>query len=411
VSDALNVLADEHLLRPQADGSWRGLHDLRTEILLRLLHVTPPPTLAATFADVLPLLPPGRRSYAMRRAAERLARAAVAEADPNNPHDTVERLSNLVLPVAHVAGTLIEELPATPADARQAADLLDGALRADAAVYMTACSQFLEANRPPTTELQNLAFITFSVRNLGIQMPSGLTAGQRLNALGMALPSASDVLRQAVGGRLTSSRLAGFARGCSLAEAVQLLEAAETITTLTPEDAASIWSYHVPAIPNPPGEAFDQHGADERAQLAATLVSLAKLPGASVADVLGPVEIRAADAVATDPNSLTATLALVEHNPSEDLDSTLVAARRSRQGSCLSPTQGGSLSSRLPPLPRPTNLLLPKGRMRRSMIRRSVWLAASSTPAQKSTGLTSMYCKPTCGPCSTRALMGSTRKE
>jgi hypothetical protein len=324
VSDALNVLADEHLLRPQADGSWRGLHDLRTEVLLRLLHVTPPPTLAATFAEVLPLLPPGRRSYAMRRAAERLARAAVTDTDATNPHDTVDRLSNLVLPVAQVASTLIEQLPMTPPGARQAADLLDGALRADAAVYMTACLHFLEAHRPPTTELQNLTFITFSIRNLGIQMPNGLTAGQRLNALGMALPAGTDVLRRTVGRGLTSSRLAAFARECSFSAAVQLLEATETIARLTPDDAASIWSHHVTAIPDPPGDAFDQQGADRRAQLAATLISLVKVPGASVVGVLGPVDARAADAVASDPHSLNATVALVEHDPSEDPDSALI---------------------------------------------------------------------------------------
>jgi hypothetical protein len=324
VSDALNVLADEHLLRPQADGSWRGLHDLRTEVLLRLLHVTPPPTLAATFAEVLPLLPPGRRSYAMRRAAERLARAAVTDTDATNPHDTVDRLTILVLPVAKVASTLIEQLPMTPPGARQAADLLDGALRADAAVYMTACLHFLEAHRPPTTELQNLAFITFSIRNLGIQMPNGLPAGERLNALGVALPAGTDVLRQAVGRGLTSSRLVAFARECSFSAAVQLLEATETIARLTPDDAASIWSHHVAATPDPPGDAFDQQGADRRAQLAATLIALVKLPGAHVADVLGPVETRAADAAASDPHSLNAAVALVEHDPSEDPDSALI---------------------------------------------------------------------------------------
>jgi hypothetical protein len=112
----------------------------------------------------------------------------VTDTDAANPHDTVDRLSNLVLPVAQVASTLIEQLPMTPPGARQAADLLDGALRADAAVYMTACLHFLEAHRPPTTELQNLAFITFSIRNLGIQMPSELTAGQRLNAWAWRFP-------------------------------------------------------------------------------------------------------------------------------------------------------------------------------------------------------------------------------
>jgi hypothetical protein len=335
VSDALNVLADEHLLRPQADGSWRGLHDLRTEVLLRLLHAAPPPTLAATFAEVLPLLPPGRRGYAMRRAAERLAKSAMAEEDANSPENTVERLTNLVLPIVQIAGALIAQLPATSAGTRQATDLLDGALRADAAVYTTACLHFLEAHRPPTTELQNLAFITLSIRNAGVRMPDALPAGQRLNALGMALPAAPDILRKAAASALSSSRLAELARECSLSEAIQLLEAGETTAVLTPQDAASIWAHHVPTIPDLPGEVFDQQGADRRAQLAATLVALAKLPGAAVADVLGPVEVRAADAVAADPHSLTATVALIEHSPSDDSDSALIRRETFASGQLL----------------------------------------------------------------------------
>jgi len=349
----------------------------------------------------------------MRRAAERLARAAVTETDATNPHDTVERLSNLVLPVAHVAGTLIEELPATPAGAREAADLLDGTLRADAAVYMTACLHFLEAHRPPTTELQNLAFITFSVRNVGIQMPNGLTSGQRLNALGMALPAATSVLRQAVGRGLTSRRLAVFAQGCSFDAAVQLLEAAETIATLTPEDAASVWSHHVPAIPNPPGEAFDQQGADQRAQLAATLISLAKLPGTSVANVLGPVEIRAADAVATDPHSLTATVALVEHDPSEDLDSALIRPETFAPGQLLvaharrlAQLEAAPSSSAYKPL------AIERPDASASINDQAVRLARRIFDACPEVDRVDVeYCRLTCSQCGTRALLGSRRKE
>ena len=78
VGDALNRLAGEHLLKATGR-TWRGLHDLRTEILLELLHLSPPPTLSATYAEALKVVPVAGRGAAARRAAVRLARAANAD--------------------------------------------------------------------------------------------------------------------------------------------------------------------------------------------------------------------------------------------------------------------------------------------------------------------------------------------
>jgi hypothetical protein len=335
ISDALAVLADEHLLRPQADGSWRGLHDLRTEVLVQLLHAAPPPTLAATLGEALPLLPPGRQGFALRRAAEHLAVEAVAGLDPENPHEAVDRLNNLVLPIAASAGRILARLPPSAASPAQAADLLDGALRADAAIYAAACLLFLDVHRPPNVELQNLAFVTYGIRNGGSRLPEELPAGRQLNNLALQLPGRSNLLHKTVGEAIASGRLAEVTMACSLAEALALQEAAEGAVVLSTADAALIWAHHVAAFPDPPGDDFDEAEADRRARLAGTLAANASLLGPAVAEVLGPVALRAADAVATSPEGLSVSITFVEHDAEEDPDSSLVRRETFTEGQLL----------------------------------------------------------------------------
>lgn len=64
VGDALATLEGEHLIvHLPTMGSWRGLHDLRSDVILDVLHRSPPPTLDQTYCEVIPLLPaPARPS-------------------------------------------------------------------------------------------------------------------------------------------------------------------------------------------------------------------------------------------------------------------------------------------------------------------------------------------------------------
>ncbi|MFN2506525.1 MAG: hypothetical protein ABR540_20335, partial [Acidimicrobiales bacterium] len=90
VGDALARLAGEHLVI--AEGRlWRGLHDLRAEILFELLHATPPPTDAATYAAALALIPPGAQAHAARRAAVRVARRTAEDAAATTAHPMFRR--------------------------------------------------------------------------------------------------------------------------------------------------------------------------------------------------------------------------------------------------------------------------------------------------------------------------------
>jgi len=122
---------------------------------------------------------------------------------------------------------------------------------------------------------------------------------------------------------------------CSLAEALTLLEAAEGAVVVNTADAARIWAHHVPGFPDPPGDDFDEAEADRRARLAGSLAANASLRGPATADVLGPVALRAADAVATAPEGLSVSIDFVRHDAEEDPDSSLVRRETFTEGQLL----------------------------------------------------------------------------
>lgn len=315
VGAALDVLRGEHLLQPGPDGFWRGLHDLRTEVLVELLHVAPPPTLAATYAEVLRLLPPARRGDAIRRAAERIC--AGAPLAPIDAAVTLENYTAMFEPLADAAGQLIAALPAGAAV--HATDLLEGSVRADAAIYAAATLPFLRTHQPGRLDPYDLAFLAYGMRNAGIGLPV-----PQLAEIAARLPTDDGAVHKRVGSHLSAEQLAALATAGPLPTAVALLEAAEQATTILPDVAAAIWSHHVPSLPSPAGEGFDLAAADQRARLAASLATLAGLTGSNVATVLGPAADRVADAAAAEPYGLTIDISLTEHNPADDTLSELV---------------------------------------------------------------------------------------
>ena len=90
VGRGLRRLVDEHLVRNDGAGRLTGIHQLRSAELVRLTHLTPPPTLAATFAravdavaaqDLEPLVADALRAHGLggpvvvAALAERIRRA------------------------------------------------------------------------------------------------------------------------------------------------------------------------------------------------------------------------------------------------------------------------------------------------------------------------------------------------
>lgn len=327
VGDALSTLEGEHLILHDALGNWRGLHDLRTDVLQELLHTTPPPTLAQTFAEILPLLPPAARPVALRRAAECLARA-YAEHGPDDPERRLQELTSLLQSIAETAGPMLHAIDDSPPGVRLAASLLAAGERLDSVAYVYAVLPAIQASRPPSIDTANLGSLLYTVRNDGISMPD-FGGGPAINALGATLPPRPATLARLVAQGLEATRLAELVEVASVEEAISLLEAAEGLVTLTPMEAQTIWEQFVPSLPSPPGAGFDLVAAERRAQLAAVLAQLADLRGAEVATALGPVEERAADAVASDPYGVSVTLSFEEATTSGTEDWLPAMARRS----------------------------------------------------------------------------------
>jgi hypothetical protein len=313
IGDALAVLEGEYLVLHDGMGNWRGLHDLRTDHLQQLLHESPPPTLAGTFAEVLPLLPHVGSTRALRRGAEQLARLYDADTrSPAEPFRRLRELTELFAPVAEAARKLLSDTDVTVDNSAIVIGLLEGGERLDAVAYLYAVLPRLIAKCPPTLDVAQLAWLASTVRNDGLRLPD-FGGGPAINALADALPARWDQLSKTVGSGMRGQRLASLAVQPTTDRACVLLEASEQLVLLTAEEARGVWTHHVPGLPSPPGAGLDLPAAEWRARLAAVLVALSNVTGADVASVLGPVDARAADAIASDPYGVSVALTLEAH--------------------------------------------------------------------------------------------------
>ena len=211
VGDALSVLKDEHIVINDGQ-SWHGLHELRSLTLTELLHESPPPTLALTWSRTAALLTPSQAGWMLRRVAER----APSE----------------LLAVAQAAAALIAD-PSTTAV--QAAELLEGAERADNVVYARASKPILEAELPAYMSLHDLALLAYCARN---QEQAGGHIGvsrwdhafDRVKEIAARMPERSAATSVASAARVaagvTDEVLGRLLATASSADAARLLEAA-----------------------------------------------------------------------------------------------------------------------------------------------------------------------------------------
>lgn len=270
--DALAVLRDEHVV--VEDGStWRGLHELRSTTLARLLHESPPPTLAATFARTIGLLDPPEAGWLLRRVAER------------DPAD---------LPAATAAAALA--IGRNGVSAADAAVLLEGAERADNAVYARACLPILESALRPGTTVHQIAMMAYPVRNQGTVFST--TGSPELDgpfaaveAIGRSLPARPATTAKTVAAGIGPERLRALALAADLPGTVRLLEAGAGLLPVTAALAR---------------ELLDAHAPDDGPDLWARLVEAlhAALPEGERAGALGGVPERAAAVAQADPTAV-----------------------------------------------------------------------------------------------------------
>lgn len=326
VGDALSRLVGEHLvILDLALGEWKGIHDLRAEIIQEVIHESPPPTLASTLCEAIRLLAPISRPSALVRAAELLARHSADGGQEDPP--SLDRLVTTLRPLAELARDLLAGRDVLGAEAATyCTGLLQAGVRLDAIAYASATLPLIESGCPPALDVATLACHLYTMRVDGVRYPD-LPGAQPVTALAATLPSFDRQLSQVIASGLDGEGLVEIAGGASLDHAADLLEAAEGFVALDSGRAREVWLQLVPALPSPPGEGFDTKSADLRARIASSLVSLAGLKGSEVVEALGPVQERADDALASDPDAASVLLRLKPREAADDANLPRYAKR------------------------------------------------------------------------------------
>lgn len=203
VGDALGVLRDEHLAVSEGD-TWRGLHELRSATISRLLHESPPPRIGTTLARIATLIDPGHGGWMLRR---------VAELYPVCLPEVIEALGGIFSTYQASAGEL--------------AALLEGAERADNACYAPSTLPILEQARPPGISLMMLALLAYSQRNQNLSFDEMGGEFRPIQKLVDQLPRRSDydTTLPAVCSWLSPEWLRGVLEGADLLEVIRVLEA------------------------------------------------------------------------------------------------------------------------------------------------------------------------------------------
>ncbi len=299
VESALRRLLGEHMLTNMGAGGFRGLHDLRTEVLLELLHERGHPVLGSTFAAAVMALGPTARPQALRRAAIRVARACARDLDALEAGARLTQVHFALRPLAQCVAAQLRDCTdaASHGAAARVATLMEVADRFDTIAHVYACLPVVDAVRPAhldRTDLLRLAWMATDGMDI-----SKLPKPNILDTLVPLLPGRAQQAANMAGEALGADRLSQLLHGAALRDAVRLSESAETLIALSREQAGAVYRQQVPRLPHHPGS-DPGVPADLRAQLTASLAVLAGVRGAAVAEVFGDVEARAADAVASN---------------------------------------------------------------------------------------------------------------
>lgn len=292
VGDALGVLRDEHIAVSDGD-TWRGLHELRSTTISELLHDNPPPRIGNTLARVATLIHPTHAGWMLRR---------VAEGHPECVEEVVEALGQSLDTPGVTAGEL--------------AAFLEGAERADNALYARATLPVLDRARPPGLPLETLATFAYPRRNqdlgfdeIGVEQYDNMV--RRIKSLASKLPARSDYDRtlQAACSGLDTERLHGVLEGADLLDAVRVLEAGHPHLDIPTDLVRTLFS----RLP-PPHDVWTATIWSRMAAACDTHLSLAE-----TIEILGPLHDRVSLMCAADPSILDAVV---------DEDNALVSLTR-----------------------------------------------------------------------------------
>jgi len=292
------VASDSHDDQPLAvlwDAEVRHVHDLRAEVLLELLHETPPPTLAASYALAISAAPRNARPGLYRRAATRVLDAAHLETI-SSVRDRLAAAHRVVEPIVRSIAGRVGELSLSPNGlaAIEIAGLVDAAERLDVAAYAAASIAYIEGATPPTVDVSTYYFLAYSSRFSAIF--EGNEMFSQVVAAGEGLPDWDSSARRAALAQLTDATIAQVLTETELDVAVRFSERLEGYRTIPAALVGEVYASHLAAVT----DIRRVDVADLLAQLLATLAVVSELFGPAVQDAFGPVEQRAQWAAEVD---------------------------------------------------------------------------------------------------------------
>lgn len=271
LGDALDVLRGEHVVVFEGT-TWRGLHELRSQALTDALHQSPPPTIVDTWQAVARLLTPAQASWLLRRVAEQRPDATAAVA------------------------TVVASHAVDPGrGAADVAQLLEGAERADNAIYAGVVLPILEAASRTGTSARQLSTFVYGIRHQGLELPTTGTplmdaTFQHLTSVASSLPERASAILESVASLLTANDLRRLLANASLADAARLLEACVGVVPVDPDNAQQILAQLPPPIT-----------VAEAAMYGRVVEALATNFPETVTSVLGTTADRAATVLIIDP--------------------------------------------------------------------------------------------------------------
>lgn len=255
---ALDRLQREHFILEESGDSWRGLHELRSDVVTDVLHESPPPDLMTTWCRLLPELSVEDQPF----LAPRIARTTDLDLAP--------------------LATSIAALVARPeVDSRRATQLVLGLKQAESVRHAVGCLQAIRSFGPPKMDVVDLLRVLAAKRFRGIDLlgATGKQIDPTLYRMAESLPDRPDLREQVVASQ-DSSILINRAASGTIDDAINLLESFErTSFRLKDSDAKAVLGAHASA------------DTRDKAGLVATLLG----NGASSAAVgrsLGDVSVR-----------------------------------------------------------------------------------------------------------------------
>jgi len=312
LSRSLRLLQDEHLIAIEDATAWRALHDLRAEVLVEVLHATPPPVLGATYARAIAGVQPRLRSELTRRAATRLTRRS------SSALGLSRELGALADMIRDQIRREIEDQ--SEATAGRVAEWIQVAERLDALTYVHAALPIVSDSVSDTADPTDVLLMAYSHQASNIFAEMDLLQGIRDIATG--LPQWSSTSVETVLNVLEPGAIAAALVTADLESTIALAEAIEGRIPVSAKSVARVLESH-------PVEPGSLRSIGLRAQLVAALFSANDPAPDKVNGLFGPVAERAILAVAADPFAYEASVATVPAAALPESPSTLVRAPRS----------------------------------------------------------------------------------